>query len=160
MENLERFLKLSYVPRWVIVDRRKEQSVADHSFRVAAITVALLDEVHRVQHVDDDVRHRALWRAVSHDLDEAESGDIPTPYKAKMGPELSVKPPVFADEVVSVADTLEALIFIDRYIVRPVGLWQEHMKVLHTKTGRVLDHFGVDLTEAITKVLACGRDHV
>lgn len=110
---LSKLLTLSHVPRWAIIDTTKTQSVADHSFRVAAICLAILQELEAIGVKAD--RNKVLTDALTHDMEEAKSGDIPTPYKhdGTYTQALSLE-----DAIVKFADKMEAFIFIDRYGVR------------------------------------------
>ena len=80
--NLKDRLTLSYVPRWTIVPMMRQQSVADHSFRVAMITIELMaiayGELGFVPHLDFGA---VLHAALLHDEREAITGDIPAPRK-------------------------------------------------------------------------------
>lgn len=83
LETTQDLLRLCHVPRWVIVPHSRSQSVAEHSFRVAAIVgELLLTGVARVE-VDDQVLHRMMAAALFHDQEEAQTGDIPSTFKAK-----------------------------------------------------------------------------
>jgi len=75
--NLKESLKLSYVPRWCIVPMIRQQTVADHSWRVAMIAVDLAT---RLGLAVEQVNIIALI-AIGHDLDEVTTGDIPSPLK-------------------------------------------------------------------------------
>jgi len=69
---------LKRLPRigWVMVGVPKPESVADHSFRTALITMLLCDELSgRGETVD---RERAIKMALLHDIGEALTSDIPT----------------------------------------------------------------------------------
>lgn len=84
--TLEQKLRASSVTRWHIVSTAAHQTLADHSYRVAMITVALLKlfcetfllngtGVYRAY------RARALDMALHHDVLEVLTGDMPTTYK-------------------------------------------------------------------------------
>lgn len=68
--RLTDLLNLSNVPRWGIVPRLAEQSVADHSFRVAAIYIELCDRLKVAVSLGD------LVYALFHDGEESWTGDI------------------------------------------------------------------------------------
>jgi hypothetical protein len=130
--------------------------VADHSFRVAAIAIALLCDLGG----DADIgrRLRVLECALFHDLEEADSGDIPTPWKRKMDPR-PAREPEFCRDLVSVADTIEALIFVARYVVRPRRLYSEHEAILDRKVREFYTNHTVELTEAVNRALAVGETY-
>lgn len=68
-------LSLCHVPRWVIVPRLREQTVAEHSFRVAIITMEL-----GVRLDITTSKITVLW-ALIHDGGECRSGDVPNGFK-------------------------------------------------------------------------------
>lgn len=77
-------LNLSYVRRWVIAPTFREQSVAEHTFRVMAIAFYIY------QRLSSDYSGLGLpiWtiRAwMDHDLEEVYTGDCPGPDKDKKG---------------------------------------------------------------------------
>lgn len=87
-------LSLLHVPRWAVVRMSRPQSVAEHSFAVAMITQELMtrnpDIVLRNSPEDDGVirgvvRHdNVIWHALTHDIDECVTGDIPGIAKQHM----------------------------------------------------------------------------
>lgn len=69
--RLTDLLNLSNVPRWSIVPRLREQSVADHTFRVAVIAWELAERLGQDLTVGD-------FRCIlCHDAEESWTGDIP-----------------------------------------------------------------------------------
>lgn len=99
-------LRLTYVPRWVIVPMRRQQSVAEHSFRVAIIAGCLAREVGFERAAQDHIISEALL----HDSSEAFSGDIPRTYKKSgaLGLYKVQKASGPHEAIVKVADLLEA----------------------------------------------------
>lgn len=84
-------LSLNVVPRWSTVVMRKEQSVAEHSYNVAQLAVAMATRVNRGRVGLDapcDVAEATKW-ALNHDLPEVLTGDIPSPFKDCAGPALA-----------------------------------------------------------------------
>lgn len=158
MRELSKLLKLSHVPRWSIVDCFRRQSVADHSFRVVAITISLLKEIRESHQVSDSTYLSALQWALVHDAEESETGDIPTPYKVKNG--LSSEPPDFVAQLVSIADVLEALIFIDRYVVVKDGLLEEHKTKLKTRINKFHKSHGIHLGAVCSCIVETGTQYV
>lgn len=100
-------LRLSHVPRWVIVPTLKTQTVADHSWRVAVISV----ELAQLLRAGRSFQLEAAAVAVFHDVDECLTGDVPA--STKPSPSYSTMKDV--DVVVKVADYFEALTWI--------GMW-------------------------------------
>ena len=155
-------LALSNVPRWAIVDIRKEQSVADHSFRVAVIALELRHRLNLVLPLDE-----MLLSALVHDAEESRSGDIPPEYKT-----LLTKIPTPADifdpnrvlnlrvgievgdqirRVVKLADLIEAVTFIKRH-----GAGDAHtsriIEYLYSKIKRSLE-CAPDWTDAVYELI-------
>jgi 5'-deoxynucleotidase YfbR-like HD superfamily hydrolase len=61
-------------------------------------------------------KSKALELALIHDIDEAWSGDLPTPFKKlKNLQESTFKPDTNEAFIVKLADLLEATVFLDRY---------------------------------------------
>lgn len=73
-------LALSHVPRWSVVTTTRRQSVAEHSFRVAAIVQYLLSEPRYIDW-DQSYKRQGVIRALIHDAAESKSGDISGPFK-------------------------------------------------------------------------------
>lgn len=108
-EQLVKLLKLGHVKRWAIVDMTKEQTVADHSFRVVAIAMFLVQCL-EVRCLGYEIMRRAFF----HDLEESETGDMPSTNKP-----LTPVPIDKAALIVKIADIVEAIIYAQRYAVRP-----------------------------------------
>lgn len=76
-QNLWR--ELSYVPRWGIFRRNRDQSVAEHSYYVAVYAGQIAEMVSWKG--DRGILFQAC---LNHDLFEGRSGDIPAPFKRQM----------------------------------------------------------------------------
>jgi len=107
-------LALSHIPRWSTVPHVRSQSVAEHSFAVAAIALALCSRMGL--ELDRD----SLIYALLHDVEEAATGDTPSYYKRDfpvssdyVGYRPTVDPKL--RKVVKLADLIEAYTFIARY---------------------------------------------
>lgn len=75
------WLRASYTKRWTIINTIKSQSVAEHSFNVIGIAMRIATAIewngrfHYTQQLD-----LISW-AMSHDIVEVYTGDMPTPFK-------------------------------------------------------------------------------
>jgi len=73
-------LRLQYVPRWVIVNMDRKQSVAEHSFNVALIVKYIYEAKFKGSY-NVEVMNSMMIEALFHDGDEIYTGDIPSPAK-------------------------------------------------------------------------------
>lgn len=78
-------LHLSYVKRWVVAPAHREQSVAEHTFRVMVIA----RELSNAKYTDERgtfgmglTEEEVVIYAMSHDAEELLTGDIPGPMKS------------------------------------------------------------------------------
>jgi len=169
MANLQNLLTLSHVPRWAIIDVSKSQTVADHSFRVAVICMELMKELLAIN-TTLDVAY-VLTKALCHDVKEARTGDIPTPYKKELkgiGFELSDDDDMqlMEDYMVKIADIMEAIIFIRRYGNKTKRIQEELTMSLHRLRDEVWDTYSFgEVTprswwnRIIDKILETGADY-
>jgi len=112
--RLRDILRAQNVKRWVIVNTSRNQSLADHTFNVIAITRELCNKLGK----EDS---NCIKYAFDHDLDEILTGDIPTPAKQRLGIDTSEQYEgkgklACNDEeiaIVKIADILEAILFIE-----------------------------------------------
>lgn len=101
--------RLSVVPRWVIVPTIQRQNVAEHSYHVAQ-TARWLMQFHASEGDEKlNLTMAVVDRALDHDVEEAATGDRPTP--SKQGKTYHAGMPQSAI-VVKIADILEALAFL------------------------------------------------
>lgn len=77
-DRLENTLQAGEVVRYHTTPRVRSQNVAAHSWGVAVIAMALTQNVN-----DADKIKRLLFDALTHDVAELFTGDIPTPAKRK-----------------------------------------------------------------------------
>lgn len=78
--------KLSNVKRFAALKLDREYSGAEHSYRVAMLSMVMVDEFNlNPSHINKIDKATVLSKALMHDLEESEVGDIPTPVKAYPG---------------------------------------------------------------------------
>lgn len=118
-------LKLDIIPRWQLEPMLRTQSVAEHSYRVAAITLALCVELG----VDSLTKRLALTWAILHDVPESETGDIDFRVKPHLASclhplEHSACPwyeaeyaniPPFIKSIVKIADYIEGAAYAQKW---------------------------------------------
>ncbi len=71
---------MSFVPRWSIVRKIKDQNIAEHSFFVVLYASQLCD----LLQLSEETTLTVLTAAIYHDTDETFTGDIPGPSKREM----------------------------------------------------------------------------
>lgn len=79
--SFEQVMRLYNIKRWGIVEMSKSQSVAEHSYNVAMISMGICVAI-------KEPVNEAMTLALVHDLPELVTGDIPTPVKAHVGNDL------------------------------------------------------------------------
>lgn len=98
---IRKLRRLKFVPRWCVVPTINKQNVAEHSFHVAWLCVWVSARVGL------PVSAYSLIVALTHDAEEAVTGDMPTPSKPASASEATL------DRcVLKVADCLEAALFL------------------------------------------------
>lgn len=122
-------LALSHVPRWAVVRTVRSQSVAEHSFNVAMIVKEILEMYPQLELSGKVRADRTIWHALTHDLEESVTGDIPRHAKKMLGIR-GVSGTTLPQEheaalfllelnIVKLADTIEAYVFIQMNGVGP-----------------------------------------
>lgn len=112
-------LRAMQVKRYPISHVNRDQSMAEHSYCVMLIALELISDMQ-----DEGMYIEVMAYSLLHDMDEVETGDIPSPFKRKLRRECPAVIPVLdgqpkaSDEarlIVKVADMLEALYYIDEF---------------------------------------------
>lgn len=125
MSFINDILALSHVPRWGIVRHSRQQSVAEHTFRMTMIAREIV-----VRCLPSDYLvswPEFLWTCLTHDADESVTGDVPTPAKIALGlpggnlglvdvPDIDNRhgePTTVAEKIIiDLADEVEAYVFL------------------------------------------------
>lgn len=127
-------LRLYNVKRWGVVEMSKEQSVAEHSFNVSLLCIAILNQAETVwEHKSQisDLKADTLRWAALHDIPELLTGDIPTSFKRQLPAITAIEYkicPLYAGEadhmsrsvagtIVKIADKLEAIMYMDKFCI-------------------------------------------
>jgi 5'-deoxynucleotidase len=74
-------LRACHVRRWHIVQTTREQTLAEHSFAVSVLAGSLAAKMRWSGLLHPDRKLMLLQYALSHDLIEVRTGDLPTPFK-------------------------------------------------------------------------------
>lgn len=124
--RLQDLLALAHVSRWGIVPTLRPQSVAEHSFNVAAIALEIADRLH----LAINSRLVIIYHAFIHDAPEADTGDLASTLKQELPPHCldvveHVLCPWYYDQerralpsehaIVKIADKVEAVMYIGRW---------------------------------------------
>jgi 5'-deoxynucleotidase YfbR-like HD superfamily hydrolase len=114
--TISELLRADGVTRWHIVATVRQQSLAEHTYRVAVIVGKLLDELLYPN-------YNLLADALIHDADEILDGDIPTPTKEKYGiPTNGVDVKDEEEAILKGADLIEMFDFILDNAYTPHGV--------------------------------------
>lgn len=104
---------LSDVPRWAIVRTVRKQNVAEHSYHVAMITMNIIEALKGMMwEISPEFEYECLLLALSHDVDESISGDIPATYKRRLPRAPTPNASKLPYRVVKLADCIEAMAFL------------------------------------------------
>jgi 5'-deoxynucleotidase len=131
MINLQLALKASEVKRWAIVRLTREQSVAEHMYNVFLLSDSIYEYVFNgafATQVPSFTRQELIHHALTHDLPEVLTGDLPTTLKPYIAPDalaameeetrarLWIGAPPDKDSqlacLLKIADTAEAMMFL------------------------------------------------
>lgn len=74
-------LRAAHVKRWHIVQTKREQNLAEHSFCVAVLAGSLAAAMRYKGLLHHSLQLHLLQVALAHDLIEVRTGDMPTPFK-------------------------------------------------------------------------------
>lgn len=121
---IDTLMDCQHVRRWTLVCTTAPSTVASHSFNVACLAMAIRAAMRNTNHFSEQ---EVCYYAILHDVDESETGDIPTPTKRAMrenGVEpnslfttqgLLPEPPPHIKAIIKMADLLENWFFIHEH---------------------------------------------
>lgn len=124
--EIQEVMRLYHVKRWNMVEVSRPQSVAEHTFGVIAIALAIVERIHSGGDCED-LKAAVMQCAFIHDVGEVMIGDVPTPVKnlckevreveyrlsfaglahTQFGKEVK--------EIVKLADMIEGYVYLQRY---------------------------------------------
>ncbi len=119
---IHELLRASDIKRWHLVRTARAQNLAEHSFNVAVIAMELANRWNSKGGLRPVNTELAMARAITHDLDEIFTGDMPPTTKKEMrkrGFDMKELGRLFPpcspreEEIVKAADFIEALTFLD-----------------------------------------------
>jgi 5'-deoxynucleotidase YfbR-like HD superfamily hydrolase len=118
---IDKLMDCQHVKRWTLVHTTTPSTVASHSFNVAVLAMAIRKAMRNSIGTSEQ---EVCYYAMMHDVDEAETGDMPTPTKnairaAGVEPNLLYntqgavsKPEPMVARIIKAADLLENYLFI------------------------------------------------
>ena len=121
---IDKLMDCQHVKRWNLVATTIESNVASHSFNVAMLAMAINNRMRNCGFTNE---MEICYHAIMHDVDEAETGDMPTPTKTalkKAGVDPNAlyqtqgkvsKPDATVKQIVKLADLIENYTFISEY---------------------------------------------
>jgi hypothetical protein len=149
-------LKLSYVPRWVIVDLSRPQTVSDHVYRTQILALQLVQKL-KLGTIDEG---KMVLDVLFHDVEEGETGDIPSSHKSS---KFDLDPSVSLEKaVLRLADTIEAAIWLARYGINPgrVRRFLESKIIFLEKEVAEMGGISVDrISETVSNIIEAGKSH-
>lgn len=121
---IDKLMDCQHVKRWNLIPTTADSNVASHSFNVAVIAIALRRKMFNTNHFSEE---EVCYHAMLHDIDEAETGDLPTPTKTAIrqhGVDPNAlfetqgsqpEPPACIKGIVKMADLIENCVFINEH---------------------------------------------
>lgn len=160
MKPIDKLLDCQHVKRWTLVATTAQSTVASHSFCVAMIAMAIRRAMHNTNHFGEQ---ELCYHALLHDVDESETGDMPTPTKmaireAGVEPnnlfstqQMADPPPGCIKDIIKMADLIDNYVFIHDHGAGARA--RQAVAEVHGRLSRAIDEARPDLAQAATKVL-------
>ncbi len=116
-------LRMQYISRWGIISMNRQQSVAEHCYNAMVYVTKICKLVGKSP-------EKYVMYLLFHELDEAYTGDIPSPLKDK-------EPIYYGCPICKLADMVEAYVYLNNHCndTSEIRLWvrnrlEEKMKPL------------------------------
>ena len=170
IENLSNsdILLAQHVKRWHMIRMSDEQSVAEHSYNVAMLTIKLLRDLDKNGYygITPEEQLAVLEWALCHDIHEIEHGDVPSPsgvdkgavedvFWTKRGRE--VGPSLEARNFVSLIDKVEAYIYFYHHGHDGMRNGARISDYLLDRVDRALDEFSNPIRSAVYRIISEGK---
>jgi len=114
--DLQDIARLQEISRWHTVSTNRTQTVAEHSFNVAAMVSVFLTRLG----YESETFNRIMIKALYHDIDEAYSGDSPPNHKSVEYSKMDKE-----DLIIKAFDLLDAWFFASTHIMS-----RHHLKIV------------------------------
>lgn len=170
-------LRMCHVKRWHIVQTKREQTVAEHSYAVAVIAGSLAASMRWQGLLHDKNKMMLLQWSLAHDMMEVKTGDTPTPFKRALeavgGEGIVEKAEAHMDNdatgayrlvkgteiemIVKLADQIEAIFFLqdNGYGQHAIEVLDGLRSILADMVNKYeRDHPGLLVRDAVRKVCA------
>lgn len=157
---IDKLLDCQHVKRWTLIATTAQSTVASHSFNVAMIAM----DIWRRMYVKHGTIQDVCFFALIHDVDESETGDIPTPTKTAMRNNdvdpnglfltqgLCPEPPDEIRKIVKLADLIDNYTFVAEHGAG--GRGRGAVAEVHGRLARAIGGASPDLRRAANDTLS------
>ena len=142
-------LRANSVRRWHIVNTARSQSVAEHSYNVAVICMAILNQLNMGDYWGD----KCCRLAIEHDQDEVVTGDIPS--NSKDGDwKNKFNGPISPAMIVKMADLIDAYTWMSTNATDQHGIyvWEWLQDKVDIMILSLPHRYGVAVQSVITEI--------
>jgi hypothetical protein len=153
---IDKLMDCQHVKRWTLICTVSPSTVASHSFNVAVLAMAIRHRMRTGAMLCSEAE--ICYYAMMHDVDEAETGDMPTPTKAAIraaGVEPNTlyptqggvsKPTESVRGIVKLADLIDNYLFISQQGIGPRAA--AAAAEVHGRLARAIDEAPEDMASA------------